>query len=188
VRLKSSELPALSLEEKQEKIKSAVRGAINKLLDSDIDLIAIGTHEQAICHRLAVYLEQDTDLNVDCEYNRRETDRKRRPNDHRFRPDIIIHKRLTDTHNLFTLEAKVSANPDSDEDEKKLEELVSPSGKFNYLLGAFLKVYNKKAEILGSRSIRITVTWYSSNSPTAEDPPYEKRLEQDLYDLIINRV
>jgi len=47
-------------------------------MSRDLTLLAIGAHEQAICHRLAVYLEYwFSTYEIDCEYNRMESKIKR---------------------------------------------------------------------------------------------------------------
>jgi hypothetical protein len=45
----------------------AVMNAVELLLARDMTLLAIGTHEQGICHRLALYLEPwFSTYSVDC--------------------------------------------------------------------------------------------------------------------------
>ncbi|KJC36726.1 hypothetical protein UB31_35700 [Bradyrhizobium sp. LTSP849] len=69
--------------------KDAVIRGCRKLLKRDLILLAIGAHEQAICHRLAVYLEPFSDLNVDCEYNRQRVHPKS-IRDGKIKPDILM--------------------------------------------------------------------------------------------------
>ncbi len=64
---------APSLMPNQEAIRSALIGSVRATLERDWDLIALGCHEQAIAHRIAVYLERRfKTFSTDCEYNRRE--------------------------------------------------------------------------------------------------------------------
>ncbi|MEW6737833.1 MAG: hypothetical protein AB1489_41515 [Acidobacteriota bacterium] len=180
--LKRDELSTLTLEAKQKLITNAVEKAISKLLKRDLDLLAIGAHEQAICHRLAVYLEEHTDLNVDCEYNRKDVDPKKLANEELFRPDILIHKRLDVKFNLFALEAKSSSNttlPRGKTDREKILELVG-KGAFNYCLGALFHIHNKKTDILPSGILRIKLTWFDCSGKVLDGAPIEKSLDEDL--------
>ncbi len=67
-------------------------------------------HEQAITHRLSVYLELSnvfSGYTIDCEYNRHLYHTKKTDsNGDTFRPDIIIHERRTDQNNLIYIEVK----------------------------------------------------------------------------------
>jgi hypothetical protein len=104
--LRINELMNLSPVNRSQRVREALKTALNTLLDRDLDLLAMGAHEQAICHRLAVYLEAMTDLNVDCEYDRDMMRRKMLTGGKLFRPDIIIHRRLSNENNLLVVEAK----------------------------------------------------------------------------------
>jgi hypothetical protein len=59
-----------------ENLKSAVADAVGDFKKYDLELLETEAHEQAISHRIAVYLEQSfgigtkVNLNVDCEYNK----------------------------------------------------------------------------------------------------------------------
>ena len=64
------------MEERIKKVKQAVQDFIN----NDPELLDLSAHEQAISHRIAVYLEQifaSEKLNVDCEYNKHFEDPKK---------------------------------------------------------------------------------------------------------------
>lgn len=86
-------------------IQKMLHEALADLLKHDLDLIAIGGHEQAICHRLAVYLERRTDLHVDCEYNR-DMEATKYVAENLRKVDVIIHERLSSSYNLLAVEAK----------------------------------------------------------------------------------
>src|SRR6266700_6584281 len=128
----------------------AVMNAVELLLARDMTLLAIGTHEQGICHRLAVYLEPwFSTYSVDCEYNRMESKVKRVLVDNEKRivkPDILIHERLLDD-NCLAVEAKATSNPESESVPKKLIGLMKDVD-FHYNLGLFLIIDNAKEEIL----------------------------------------
>src|ERR1022692_2487198 len=90
--------------------KNQFRLALARLLHDDKPMILVGCHEQAICHRLAVYLEGCFPLySIDCEYNRSMMTDKDFDSEEltgRMRPDTIIHERLSEENNLLALEAK----------------------------------------------------------------------------------
>ncbi len=74
-------------------VQDAVQAAINSLLDRDADLLKRDVREEAISHRLAVYLEPlFPDYNVDAEYNKHGDDPKYYSKSKRggFRPDILV--------------------------------------------------------------------------------------------------
>ena len=58
------------------------------------------------------------DCHVDCEYNRDGEVAKRNEAGEPVRPDILIHKRGSNEHNLLAIEAK--KKPENDYDQKKL--------------------------------------------------------------------
>jgi len=56
-------------------MKDIVIGAVENFIKNDSDLLDLTAHEQAISHRIGVYLENlfetdDDSLRVDCEYNK----------------------------------------------------------------------------------------------------------------------
>lgn len=92
-------------------------------------------HEVALCHRLAVHLENSgrfTGYSIDCDYNRDEQEIKRNPEDCEFRPDIIVHIRGSgESNNLIMIEAK--KDPCSEKTkEKQIERLINNANKYQY--------------------------------------------------------
>ncbi len=103
----------------------------------DLELLRNDAREEAICHRLAFYLEmrgrhrpfwKQLELVVDCEYNRRGIDVKMIPapfsrginmNRKTVVPDIVLHKRGTDEFNLLAVEVKKSSHSSSHRDDAK---------------------------------------------------------------------
>jgi hypothetical protein len=65
--LSEAQILEMTTEQRADAAKTAVTRGCRNLLKCDLILVAIGAHEQAICHRLAVYLEPFSALNVDCE-------------------------------------------------------------------------------------------------------------------------
>lgn len=54
-------------------MREKVIQAVNLFIDNDIKLLESSAHEQAISHRIGVYLEslfESEKLNIDCEYNK----------------------------------------------------------------------------------------------------------------------
>lgn len=138
-------------------------------------MLAIGAHEQAICHRLAVYLERFADLNVDCEYNRQRIHPKSAPGLGHIKPDILIHRRMDSQFNLLAVEAKARATS-STRDVKKIRALTSLTGAFGYALGAYLHVQNKKQRVLQTGKVMMSVTWEGEK----EAIDFERGVPEDL--------
>ncbi|SRR6266568_925245 len=146
-----------------EDIRNALANAVQETLDKDYDLIALGGHEQAIAHRIAVYLEKYfPSFHTDCEYNRNKHKAKNRrpetPGDKRqMRPDIIVHRRNT-PDNVLAVEMKANANPESASDLDKLKCL---KGERTYLYKgtAFICIHNALGEITEG-VLSASVDWY----------------------------
>ena len=147
-------------------LKSFVENAVQSFLEEAPNLLDDGSQEQAITHRVAVYLERefnDKDLNFDCEYNRHldksksfvyadkidcpcKSCKNRRKTfkikDKKFRPDILVHKRKEDCCNLIAIEVK------RDEyckfDEEKIIALTSEGDEYKYQLGLCLHFKDRR--------------------------------------------
>jgi hypothetical protein len=151
--------------------KKHFRLALARLLKDDKPMVLVGCHEQAICHRLAVYLEGLFPLySIDCEYNRSMTTDKDFDSKEltgTMRPDTVIHERLSNDHNLFALEAKAGKKGHSKRDRQKIENLVD-SDKYHYNLGALLWIQNHKKHLQGRGVIRIKLKWYEGKEIVEE--------------------
>jgi hypothetical protein len=149
-------------------VKSAVVKEIENLLVREAVLIAIGAHEQAICHRLALGLEPWFDtFNIDCEYNRMESKIKRVILDRKKRivkPDILVHERLYND-NLLAVEAKATSNPEWEDEPLKLIALTEDRD-FSYRFGLWLVFFNRKEEILANSIILARGVWYEDGKET----------------------
>jgi hypothetical protein len=132
--LHTNELAGLHSLDQVRRVREAFKTALNLLRDRDLNLVAMRAHEQAICHRLGVYLDAMADLNVDCEYNRDMADAKRFKGDKRFRSDIIIHRRFSNDQNLLVVEAKDPARGRRASDFDRLKELIDERGRYHYLV------------------------------------------------------
>lgn len=86
-----------------EELKIKLKKIIDKFLENDIHLLKIDSHESSLSFRIGLYLvEEFENWDVDMEYNRRGTEKKRIDKDNElslFRPDLIVHKRNNDGYN-----------------------------------------------------------------------------------------
>jgi hypothetical protein len=80
-------------------LKSILQNVLTSFFKKDNLLVDSKSHEQAISHRLAYYLEREREdfleenaYSVDVEYNRYFIDSKRL-NGRLIKPDIIVHRR-----------------------------------------------------------------------------------------------
>ncbi len=125
-----------------------------------------GHHEQAVCFRLAMYLQGLFPLyHVDAEYNRLGDDPKRRDHPgHTMRPDIIVHIRGQDGPNLLAIEVKKKAKSKDarklKEAQTKLMELTRPGGSYDYQLGALLEYSTGSSPNFNSPP-----EWFSNGCP-----------------------
>ena len=119
-------------------VQHYLQEALAKLVAQDAYLLANDLNERTITHKLAEYLQPlFPDRNVDCEYNRDGHEPKRvrlqpageGPPDlgSYVYPDIIVHQRGTNDHNLLIIEAKKAyRNNDAiDHDRAKVEAFAS---------------------------------------------------------------
>ena len=116
----------------REEISAIVERALDLLIAEQPALLDLDVTERALSHHLALYIAQliPAGYDVDVEYNRHGGDPKRLnlpPRDALDRelrattvfPDILVHKRNTDKHNLLVLEMK-KPGEDMAYDELKL--------------------------------------------------------------------
>jgi hypothetical protein len=157
--LHTKELMRLHPLERARRVREAFNAALNKLHDRDLNLLAMGAHEQAICHRVGVYLDAMTDLNVDCEYNRDMMDAKRLRSGNRFRPDIIVHRRFSNEENLLVVEAKATARGGRT-DLDRLKELVNQRERYRYFTGVFIMFINHRDRVQRTGEILIRLRWF----------------------------
>lgn len=103
----------------RDEINILVKGAITRVVDSERELLDRNVSERALTHHLARFIRDSVPYPfvVDVEYNRHVDDPKRLllprrdAADDELRattvfPDIIVHVRGTDDHNLLVLEVK----------------------------------------------------------------------------------
>jgi hypothetical protein len=100
-------------------ISTVVERALDALIAEQPALLELDVTERALSHHLALYISRlvPAEYDVDVEYNRHGVDPKRlelpprNALDRELRattvfPDILVHKRNTDDHNLLVLEMK----------------------------------------------------------------------------------
>jgi len=145
-------------------INHALGRALDRLCDHDKILFENDASERSICHRLALYLEDEfPDFDVDCEYNCDCNDPRLvkrlyseklleivRENNPEFRgdsvtvyPDIIIHHRNTN-RNLLVIEAKKTTSGVSVEYD--MEKLRAYKKELGYVFAKFLKFGTRKGD------------------------------------------
>ena len=121
-----------------------VSKAIDRLLEKDDYLLRHDANERSITHRLACYLQEKfPEYDVDCEYNKdcesedgiKKLSTERRKNGSVY-PDIIVHKRGTNSKNLLVIEAKKTNGGNGNSDRKKLLGYLT---KYKYKYALFLK-------------------------------------------------
>jgi len=104
-----------------EQIEAVLNAALDKFFERDEHLLAADTSERSMSHRIAVYLgEQVHGYDVDCEYNRDginpkelclDVEKVSSADDEAVTvfPDIIVHRRGNNDHNLLVIEMKKAA-------------------------------------------------------------------------------
>jgi hypothetical protein len=117
----------------RQEVSAIVERALDLLVAEQITLLDLDVTERALSHYFAIYImgQVDASYNVDVEYNRHHDDPKRlnltprTASDCELQattvfPDIIVHKRNSDDHNLLVLEVK-KLGGDLQYDRTKLE-------------------------------------------------------------------
>ncbi len=131
---------------------TAIRNAFDQLYKKDKYLICnyieqehhVG--ERPIVFRFGHYLineieclDEYAQYNIDCEYNRNILDIKMLPSfPNGTYPDLVIHRRGRNDHNLLVMEFKSYWNPDINTDIEKVTEFMS--GPYNYKYGLVMLI------------------------------------------------
>ena len=130
-------------------IKGKIREAIKLFITKDKKaLLHVDIYEPTISHRIAVYLEElFPEFDIDCEYNKTLLGKKKDINGKKIRPDIIIHKRMTNETNSVIAEIKKSGKNSklAKADIEKLKRCMK--GTLNYGLGVFVGILKRKVDI-----------------------------------------
>lgn len=132
------------MDEKINLLVELVFTALDELYSKDEYLITYEAHECSIVFRFAHYLQNLIDAhkvfaqyNLDVEYNRNGRQPKRIPNSRNgVRPDVIIHRRGLNTHNLLIMEFKPPWDIyNTFNDQQKLKAFTQNSGEYAFRLG-----------------------------------------------------
>ena len=117
---------------REEEVKSILRRATDQIMQEQPELLGLDVTERALSHHLARYIAKlIPGYDVDVEYNRHGLDPKclNLPPRNKLNgkakptivlPDIVVHKRNTDTNNILVVEMKKSRR-DIEFDELKLK-------------------------------------------------------------------
>lgn len=143
-------------------LQSNIAKAFDSVYKNDKFLIENGLCERCIMFRFAHYLaELYPDYDVDCEYNKHKGNVKKIIEDKNIFPDIIIHKRGTDSENFAVIELKNKANTNNIErknDETKLKALTKSNNdgekdslyNYGYKFGLAIEVRENLQETMNS--------------------------------------
>ena len=142
--------------ENEKEMFEKVKLAFAKFFENNATLLDINANERSFTHKLAEYLQEAfSNMDVDCEYNRHGDSVKKamkipayehekiKPYDLEAKtvyPDIVIHKRMTDDHNLLVVEVKKanSAQSTNKNDEEKLEAFTG--NDYRYQVGLYVEI------------------------------------------------
>ena len=122
-------------------IGKVVLSALDALFRKDANLLEVNVAEQTIAARLAQYLQEHfPDYDVDVEYNRMGDVPKTvvwSDKPEQVYPDIIVHRRRTET-NILAIELKKTSNPETK--DRDLLKLAAYRRDLGYLHALFLRL------------------------------------------------
>lgn len=136
-------------------LEGYIKQAASELYSKDSYLIECRACERSIMYKFAHYLDNliskdpaFVGYNLDCEYNRDIYDVKCIGDClNRVFPDIIIHKRGTNSDNLLVIECKTGWNSNIEDDIKKINAFLSPKEGYIYQFGLCLIFAENKESI-----------------------------------------
>ena len=145
---------------------STINKALDRLYQDDADLLERRVHERSIVFRFGLYFfellkrnDQYTELYLDFDYNRNMKNPKRTINfPEGVYPDLILHKRKSNDHNILALEFKTYWNVNNDLDIRKLKDLTNQRGQYGFKLGVSILLGKtlKACKFIYVRNGRIT--------------------------------
>ena len=134
-----------------------VNNALKRVYKHHEYLIKNQVHERSIVFWFGVYLyellqhkeKEYAEFNLDFEYNKNHSNPKKTENfpDGTY-PDILLHKRGSNEHNLLIIEFKTWWSPDNSRDLMKLKDFTRPDGKYKYKCGLSIIFGKDKATII----------------------------------------
>ena len=131
-----------------------VYGALDRLIQDDIQLLDLKLCERALQFKIAHYMAQEQiirkPLTLDCEYNRHFGDEKKlrlfdNPRATNVFPDILIHERNSDVNNIVALEIKRPGQSLA-RDQEKLRAFSAQLG-YRYT-GHIIIGHNRRGELV----------------------------------------
>lgn len=156
-----------NIDDKLKLLDCLIHEALDMLYEKDMHLImnrAVNDHgrdekhhvgERSIVFRFAHYLQNLIDnqpalsgYDLDCEYNRNGAACKALPSfPNGTYPDVIIHKRGSNEHNLIVIEFKTYWNRDTLNDQRKLYEFTDPNGQYKFDKGISILLGKKREQV-----------------------------------------
>ena len=137
-----------------EDVKRKINKSLETLYEKDKELFGFTTidplvSERCLTFRLEYYLQNEfIDFDVDSEYNRHLQNIKV-IEDFNIFPDLIIHKRLKDTHNLLWIEIKKKQENCKD-DIDRLKKVTSNGYMYKY--GVMIILEKEKPKVFYYKS------------------------------------
>ncbi len=131
-----------------------LRAAVDLMREEEPSLLDMEGLEQALVFRVGVYLQELlkktelNDYNLDCEYNKQESDHKRDVEGNLMRPDLLIHRRGDNSEgsNKLAVEFKGWWNKKLSPDKRKLCDLTHSEGGYAYQLGVLVVLSRDEVE------------------------------------------
>lgn len=166
-----------------EELQDDLLEAIKQFYHHESDLMAIGANEVCITSHIFHYFamkfaDKYCDYNIDPEYNRNGFGAKYYSNDRHAKPDLIIHKRRCNKHNLLYVEFKIGRRDHDSLDKKKIVRFVS--NEFGNENGRSVKPYRYRygvSVILNRNNVRML--WYRNG---CTEPFCEKKFSTTTWD------
>jgi hypothetical protein len=138
-------------------ILGILEDSIAEFYDKDKTLMTNGSQsrkgmEQACAFRIGYYfcskIKGSTfhSYDVDMEYNKNGIDPKC-INNNRIRPDLIVHKRGSNSDNLLIVEFKYGLKKNVAEDIEKIKGLTYSFGRYSYKIGVLVELGKDSNEV-----------------------------------------
>ena len=159
--------------------------AIKDFYLKDIELLNRNANEVCITSHIFHYFasrfaSKYKDYNIDPEYNRNGFGAKYYERSSYAKPDLIIHKRNCNRHNLLYLEFKVNIRNHDNLDKKKIVKFVS--NEFGEENGRRVTPYRYKygvSVLLNNDAVRML--WYNNGQ---ENPFCENRFSTETWEMM----
>lgn len=138
-------------------LQGMIDSALRQLYVNDDYLIKIAVNERAVVFRFGVYFYEIlksssfSGFNLDAEYNKNLNDPKRMENFPKgIIPDILLHKRNENNHNILAIEFKGYWNgKNREKDHLKIKEFTNQTSNdpYRYGLGAVIEIEKTVSDI-----------------------------------------